>query len=414
MRHRFSFYRETDFKETPIGRIPNDWTVVKLEKVISAFENGIWGDAPVQGDKSHPIIRSTEITHDGKIDLSTVSFRRVASDKLEKYSLAVGDILLVGSSGSSKLIGRAALFTPPSNAVTCLFSNFMVRIRPKGIDSRFLYYFLSSPNYYHFLRRLQQTSTGLRNLPRKEFIKMRLPFPSALEQQKIAEILSIVDEAIQKTSEVIAKTERLKKGLMRELLTQGIGHKEFKHTEIGRIPKEWEAVKLGEIFSLEYGKGLSEKERVEGKYPVCGSNGIIGYHKQFLVNGPGIVVGRKGTMGAVSWIDSDFWPIDTTYFVKVSRDDVSLEWLFYKLVHIDLKKLTLSDVVPGLKRSLVYPIRIGLPLLSEQQETAEILSAFDKKLEIERNEKTILERIKQGLVDLLLTGKIRVRVESDA
>lgn len=104
-----------------------------------------------------------------------------------------------------------------------------------------------------------------------------------------------------------------------------------KQIEIAGILKDWEIVKLGDILTLEYGKGLPESERSKGHYPVFGSNGIIGYHEQFLVKGPGIVVGRKGTIGATTWVDSDFWPIDTTYFVKTKNENVFLKWLFFKL-----------------------------------------------------------------------------------
>jgi len=87
---------------------------------------------------------------------------------------------------------------------------------------------------------------------------------------------------------------------------------------------------VGERISLEYGKGLTESERKSGEYRVFGSNGIVGYHNEFLVRGPGIVVGRKGTIGAINWSGGNFWPIDTTYFVKVTGYDVDLRWLFYK------------------------------------------------------------------------------------
>lgn len=70
-------------------------------------------------------------------------------------------------------------------------------------------------------------------------------------------------------------------------------------------------------FCLEYGERLAESSRKEGKYPVLGSNGIIGYHSEYLIKGPGIVVGRKGTIGVVNWSERDFWSIDTTYYVEM-------------------------------------------------------------------------------------------------
>lgn len=73
---------------------------------------------------------------------------------------------------------------------------------------------------------------------------------------------------------------------------------------------------------------MPERERVIGIYPVVGSNGIVGYHNRGIVKGPGIVIGRKGSIGAVTWVDQDFWPIDTTYYIKLKKHNISLKWLF--------------------------------------------------------------------------------------
>lgn len=181
---------------------------------------------------------------------------------------------------------------------------------------------------------------------------------------------------------------------------------EYKEAAIGKTPKEWKVVRLKEILSLEYGTGLPEKKRIVGKYPVCGSKGIIGYHDEPLINGPGVIVGRKGTIGAVSWVDSDFWPIDTTYYVQIRQKDIHLKWLFFALVKLNLPKLSLSDVVPGLKRELVYALKLSLPPLSEQQKIAEILSTVDEA--IEKTDQAIekTQRLKKGLMQELLTKGI--------
>jgi type I restriction enzyme S subunit len=157
---------------------------------------------------------------------------------------------------------------------------------------------------------------------------------------------------------------------------------------------------------LEYGKGLSEKERIAGPYPVMGSNGVVGYHNEAAVKGPGIVVGRKGSIGAVTWVDSDFWPIDTTYYVKIRRHDVSLKWLFYELAYLNPAKFRLADVVPGLKRELVHSMKVHLPLLPEQEKIAEILSIVDSAVELVDKVIAKTERLKKGLMQTLLTKGI--------
>lgn len=176
--------------------------------------------------------------------------------------------------------------------------------------------------------------------------------------------------------------------------------------EINGIPVDWETVKLKEIIFLEYGKGLSERNRERGLFPVVGSNGVVGFHNLALVKGPGIVVGRKGTIGAVSLIELDFWPIDTTYYIRILNKEISLKWLFFALVKLNLPKLSMSDVVPGLKRELVYNLKALLPPLPEQKKIAEILSTADQAIEKvdEATEKT--QRLKKGLMQELLTKGI--------
>jgi type I restriction enzyme S subunit len=189
--------------------------------------------------------------------------------------------------------------------------------------------------------------------------------------------------------------------------------KDFQDTQEGKFPKEWDIFKLNRVLSLEYGKGLPEQKRKRGTYPVVGSNGVIGYHSRALVKGPGIVIGRKGTIGAVTWISSDFWPIDTTYYAKVTAIDVDLKWLFYKLVHCNLPKLSLADVVPGLKRELVNNLAIILPSVAEQRAIAGVLGVVDSAIELADKVIAKTERLKKGLMQKLLTEGIGHKESKD-
>lgn len=179
-----------------------------------------------------------------------------------------------------------------------------------------------------------------------------------------------------------------------------------KKTGTRDIPKEWGLVRLGEVISLKYGKGLSEKKRTTGPFPVVGSNGIIGYHNQSLIQGPGIVVGRKGSIGSVSWVDLDFWPIDTTYYVAVLRQDVDLRWLYFSLLKLNLQRLGQADVVPGLRRELVHILMFPFPPLTEQKKIADILWTVDETIQKvgQAIEKT--QKLKEGLMQQLLTKGI--------
>jgi len=133
---------------------------------------------------------------------------------------------------------------------------------------------------------------------------------------------------------------------------------------------------LGEVIVLEYGKPLKESERSEGNFPVLGSNGRIGCHSSYLIEGPCIIIGRKGSAGAVVWEEKNCYPIDTTFFVKNQNDQILLKYLFHKFQTLNLTIDKQDGGVPGLNRNNVYKIQIPIPPLAIQQEIVKILDTF--------------------------------------
>lgn len=179
----------------------------------------------------------------------------------------------------------------------------------------------------------------------------------------------------------------------------------FKKTPAGKIPVDWEVMRLGEIAKLEYGDSLPEDKRAGGKVPVYGSNGIVGYHSSAFLKGPGIIIGRKGTVGAVVWSDKDFWPIDTTYYVTLQRE-VDFKWLYYLLSSLHLENLNLPGGVPGINREQVHDLYIPLPLEKEQNKISNILTMVDDLIDKVTSEIEKTEELKKGLMRQLLTRGI--------
>lgn len=168
----------------------------------------------------------------------------------------------------------------------------------------------------------------------------------------------------------------------------------------------WNTEKFGDVADLKYGRSLSAGQRRGGAIPVCGSNGVVGYHDESLISGPGIVIGRKGTAGAVTWVDSDFWPIDTTYYVDCKQHS-DLKWLYYAISSLRLENLR-EGPVPGLNRHSVAELAVKVPPLREQRKIAAVLSSVDdviKKYEAVVNEVQI---VKQGLMQQMLVRKDQV------
>jgi type I restriction enzyme M protein len=142
------------------------------------------------------------------------------------------------------------------------------------------------------------------------------------------------------------------------------------------IDLEWKKVKLGEVCSFEYGGAMPEKNRVAGNYPVVGSNGVVGTHNDYIVDGPAIVVGRKGSAGEVNWIEENCFPIDTTYYVKIkNKKELDLKYLFFVLLDLDLQSLRGGGAVPGLNRNDAYEKVLLLPPLEIQKQIVDKIEA---------------------------------------
>lgn len=170
----------------------------------------------------------------------------------------------------------------------------------------------------------------------------------------------------------------------------------FKQIEIGSISKKWQKSRVGDRIELAYGDGLPERARKNGSVPVFGSNGVTGFHDKALVKGPGIIIGRKGTIGQVTFSKTDFWPIDTTYYVKILGDGDIAFW-YYFLSTLGLNQMNSHSAVPGLNRDNVYKITALLPPLPEQRAIAKILSDLDDKIELNHQMNKTLESISQAI-----------------
>ncbi len=137
-----------------------------------------------------------------------------------------------------------------------------------------------------------------------------------------------------------------------------------------------------EVCTLEYGASLPKDKREDGPYPVVGSNGVTGYHSEYLVEGPAIIVGRKGSAGEVTWVQENCFPIDTTYYVKQTNPAESdLKYLYWLLKSLNLPELRSGAGIPGLNRADVYSSHsIPLPPLEVQKEIVAEIEGYEEEI----------------------------------
>ncbi|HAW5728620.1 TPA: restriction endonuclease subunit S [Escherichia coli] len=179
----------------------------------------------------------------------------------------------------------------------------------------------------------------------------------------------------------------------------------MQESELGDIPAGWSSQRMSNIATLHYGKALKKTERIDGPYPVYGSGGITGSHNAYLVEGPGIIVGRKGSIGTIYWEDGKFHPIDTVYYVA-TKEEIPLSYLYYLMKTLNLPSMNTDAAVPGLNRDNVYRLEVLKP-------TQSILNRFDNHIatirnSIQKNNNTIVSLVglRDTLLPKLLSGEI--------
>ena len=410
------------YKQTEIGRIPKEWEVARLGD-ISKQRNEIVQPEQERNDKF------VGLEHLEKGESRIKGYGLASGVISSKFRFFAGDILY----GKLRPYLDKAVIADFTGI--CSTDLLVIDQDKKKVQPNFLMYIIHSPN---FISHAISTTSGT-NHPRTSWnaiAKFKLGLPPLSEQKKIAEILSTVDQAIEKVSEAIEKTQRLKKGLMQELLTKGIGHMEFKDTEVGKIPKEWKSIKLEEISIGSPQNGLyKNKESYGNGFKIVRMTELF-REDVLIINDMALVNVSKEELARFSLHPGDLLfarrslkiegsgkcvlvpKIDEPILFESSIIRITLnKMLAYPLFFLyylnsvgrkQISRMTRTVAVSGITGRDLQKIFIPLPSLHEQQKIAEILTTVDERLELLRKRKERLERTKKGLMEDLLTGKKRV------
>lgn len=403
------------YKKTKIGKLPCDWEAMRLKdtsdiKFSSVDKKTFENEQPVLLCNYLDVYNNDYITR-------KINFMPATATEMEinKFTLLKGDILLTKDSETPDDIAIPSVVIEDLENVICGYHLAMLRPNPKLVRSIFLSkLLLSKPVNNQFIRLAHGLTRFGLNI--SAFEKVVIPVPPLMEQQKIAEILTTVDADIEKTDAIIKETQQLKKGLMGKLFTEGIGHTRFKKTKIGRIPEKWKTIKLKDVFKLSSGKARPKdftpgycKEKI---YPIYGGNGIMGYSSEFNCEINTIILGRVGEYcGAVHRNNGKCWISDNALYAKEFTDNAfELFFLSLSIEYKNLNKYKSKSGQPLISQGVIYPLHLALPPIEEQRKISANILEIDNKIENEQNYKSELEQLKKGLLQVLLTGKIRVKV----
>jgi len=264
----------------------------------------------------------------------------------------------------------------------------LLRADPEKVESNFLYYYLTSPSMQANLQVKASGST----LPHLNVADVRdLPtpgVPSLVDQRAIVEVLEALNNKIAANDRMLVVADELNAAEVLASLAV-------------------DPVSLREVATLHYGKSLPAAQRIAGDVVVIGSGGPSGVHNSALVDRAGVVVGRKGTIGAVHWVDGPHFPIDTTYFVEPAAG-YTPEVLYYILKSAGLRDLNSDSAVPGLNRETAYSQLLRVPNGIAAEVLARRLPDRFALMAAVRSESAVTGRTRDELLPLLMSGKVRI------
>jgi type I restriction enzyme, S subunit len=420
------------YKKTAIGWIPEDWKLKKFKEVVSIVNGQVdpkekpYCDMPHIGpaniDKRTGKLLSW---HTAKEDLQTSG----------KYPFDEHHVLY------GKINPHFGKVVFPNFKGICSADVYPLEPNLLSLTPSFLKYLLLESRFFNYTVSVSMR-TGMPKINRNELAPFLFLLPPLPEQNKIASILTTVDDKISSIDSQIQQTEQLKKGLMEKLLTEGIGHTEFKETEIGRIPVGWDVNKIGNVISIKHGfafKGEFFSNKDEGpilltpgnftrkgglyfngtntkRYDSSFSNEYVLKKNELVIVMTDLsskceILGNPGIIKNDNEILLHNQRIGKVLFKNsIVNKDFIYQFFSSGQYKKEVRASATGTTVRHTSPKKIYDMTMPLPPLPEQKQIATILSTVDNKLDILNQKKSHYQTLKKGLSQQLLTGQMRVKV----
>lgn len=430
-------------KLTGIEEIPKEWEVKQLGELFDfsggmPFSRSSLGEAGFLYVHYGDIHKRNQNTFNTSNDFDWLPKIDIEMNKIKEYALLkTGDIVFADASEDYEGIGKSVVIVNNENKLFISgLHTIVAKDQTELLDIGYKKYFLI-PNFVRNQFVKIATGATVFGISKANIKQIKTLVPPIPEQKKIAAIISSVEDTIEKIEAIIEQTERIKKGLMQQLFTKGIGHTKFNKTEIGEIPEAWELVQIQDIGTLKSGTtpSRSEQERYF-------ESGTIPWIKTMdLNNGEVISTKERITDVALEETSLTVLPVNTVLvamyggFKQIGRTGLlrvkatinqALTGIIVNetLVNPYYLQLWLNAKVnywknfaassrkdPNVTKSDVLKFPVALPTLSEQKKIVDILSSVNRKIENEMKKLSQLQGLKEGLMQSLLTGKVRVKID---
>jgi type I restriction enzyme S subunit len=377
-------------------------------------------------------VRNGDVEHEGHIWESALPLRWFTSHEIAKAETRDTDCILVSSGAYTGNVGRVV--KDASDRVPIVVSNFVRRLRPRPeTDPGWLFHALRSP-----LVQAQvwphAGGSAIPNLGRSFFEHCILPVPDAAHQRTIGKVFDMLDDAIWSTERLLAKLDRMKQGLIGDLLTRGltqggrlrdpaIDATQFAGSDNGLLPVGWRACALDELVLNLDGRRIplkqADRDQRHGEYRYYGASGVIDHVDDFIFDGDFILLGEDGEnvvsrqLPLAFRVRGQFW-VNNHAHVFSPLPDNDIRFLTHLLEHTNYSSVVIGSAQPKLTQAGLGRLRFAVPPFDEQVRIADTLETVGERDQAEREGLAKLRQLKQGLLADLLKGSVLVDCDGDA
>lgn len=330
----------------------------------------------------------------------------------------IKDDVLIAKDGNSCL--ESCFVFRENRPVVLLSSIAILRPDKEIVDPYYLMYILRLDSTKKALKDGYLSGSAIPRVVLKDFKRFPVYLPPLEEQKKIVNIIYNINSKIENNIKIINTIEEISKVLFKYWFIdfefpneEGQPYKtsggEMVNSELGEIPSSFKTGNFKDILELKYGKSLVKKNRIPGEYPVYGSGGITGTHVDYLITGPGLIIGRKGSIGTLYLEFNNFYPIDTVFYVESEIYEPTFLYLLFK--QYDFTKSNNDSAVPGLNRDFVYNTKIIIPMNNIVREFQKIITPIYEQIENTLLETKKLQSLRDFLLPKLISGEIKISKE---
>ena len=413
-----------------------DWIEVSVEDIKAPSANslatGPFGSSISSRffqDSGIPVIRGSNLSEDIDKRLVYKDTVFVSEEKSQKFSRSIvrrGDLVFT----CWGTIGQVGLIDERSRYPEYVISNKQMKLSPdpERVDSLFLYYLFSGSEMSSRIKN-QAIGSSVPGFNLGQLRNLKFLLPPLDEQKKIAYVIGTLDNKIELNQQMNRTLEGIARALFKSWFidfdpvcakldgrqpygmdaeTAALFPDSFDDSPLGKIPKGWRVGRLDDLIILQRGFDLPKTNRTSGKYPVLAASGPSGTHNEYKVKGPGVTTGRSGVLGNIFFVHEDFWPLNTSLWVKEFRESRPIH-TYYVLQDLNLEVFNAGSAVPTLNRNHVHGLKVVIPLLPVIEVFESLVMLIFQKKKANDEESIDISAVRDVLLPKLLSGEIRVK-----